>query len=63
MRLRLLSTFTVLVRVKADEHTLELSGANNPVTPFQRKRTVGSSQREEISPAVFHAQEICSAEG
>jgi hypothetical protein len=35
----------------------------NPTTPIRTKRSAESSKLGEISPAIFHAQEVRTAEG
>ena len=63
MRLRLFYLLSVLVHLEADDNIHESSETNNPTTPIQTKRSAESLQCGEISPAVFNAQEIRTAEG
>ena len=54
---------SVLVHLEADDNIHESSETNNPTTPIQTKRSAESLPCGEISPAVFNAQEIRTAEG
>ena len=63
MRLRFIYILSVLVFIEADENVSEPRETVNPTTPIHTKRSAESSKLGEISPAIFHAQEVRTAEG
>ena len=54
---------SVLVFIEADDNVSEPRETVNPTTPIRTKRSAESSKLGEISPAIFHAQEVRTAEG
>ena len=63
MRLRFIYILSVLVFIEADDNVSEPRETVNPTTPVHTKRSAESSKLGEISPAIFHAQEVRTAEG
>ena len=61
--MRLIYILSVLVFTEADDNVSAPRETVNPTTPIHTKRSAESSKLGEISPAIFHAQEVRTAEG